>query len=374
MKWDYNNKYFGEDDILPLWVADMDFEVCPDIVKAIQQRANHLTFGYTKPGEQYYKSFIDWNRKRNNYYIEKDWISNVPGVIPALKAIIYACTEIGDKVLIQTPVYPPFHKSVNASERILVKNSLQFDGVKYQIDFDDFEKKIKDGVKLFVLCSPHNPIGRVWTKEELAKMVDICYQNNVIIASDEIHSDLIFEGYKHIPTAISCENAKNITITCMAPSKTFNIAGLKAAAIVVENNELRKKTDKAINVFGHEGVNIFGYTAFEASYTHGERWLEELLVYLQNNIIFVNDYIKTYMPKINTFKPEGTYLMWLDFSEYGLTQNELVNKLVKEAKVGLNNGITFGDEGIGFMRLNIGTPKSILEEGLYKIRKVFSIS
>lgn len=373
MKWDCNKRYFGVDDILPLWVADMDFEVCPEIVKAIQQRANHFTFGYTKPGEQYYKSFINWNKKRNNYDIKKEWILNVSGVIPAFKAAIYAFTEIGDKVLIQTPVYPPFHKSVNVSGRKLVKNSLQFDGEKYQIDFDDFEKKIKDGVKLFVLCSPHNPIGRVWTKDELAKIVDICYLNNVIIASDEIHSDLVFEGYKHIPTAMSSENAKNITITCMAPSKTFNIAGLKSAAIVVENDELRDKIDKALKVFGQEGVNIFGYTAFEAAYTYGERWLEELLVYLQNNIIFVNDYIKTYIPKIKTFKPEGTYLMWLDFSEYGLTQNELVNKLVKEAKVGLNNGLTFGDEGIGFMRLNIGTPKSILEEGLYKIRKVFSI-
>ncbi|MFA9422591.1 MAG: MalY/PatB family protein [Sedimentibacter sp.] len=372
LKWDMVANKYKNDNLLPMWVADMDFEVAPGISEAIKKRAEHVTYGYTFPSDDFYKSIIDWNRKRNNYEIKKEWITVCNGVVPSMKAAILGFTEKNDKVLINTPVYPPFHQSVVSLKRELVTNSLVFDGEKYVMDFDDFERKIKTGVKLYLLSSPHNPLGKLWSKEELEKIVDICYENNVKILSDEIHSDIIYWGNKHVVINTVSEKAKNISIVCAAPSKTFNIAGLSASYVIVENEVMRKQMWDTMSEMGIKSINLFGLTASEAAYSLGEKWLEEMLEYLEENIDFVCDYIYEKLPEVKVFKPQSTYLMWLDFRKYNLTQEKLMNKLINEAQVVLNSGTDFGEEGNGFVRLNIGCPRSMLKQCLDQINEVFS--
>lgn len=371
LKWDSIKNIYKIDDLLPMWVADMDFKIVPEIEAAVNKRAKHMTYGYTIPDDTYYNSIINWNLKRNNYEIKKEWIKVSPGVIPSLKAAIYGFTEIDDKILIQTPVYPPFHNSVKAAKRQLVTNPLIFDGEKYIIDFDDFEEKIKSGVKLFIISNPHNPIGRVWTNEELEKMVDICYENNVKIISDEIHSDIIYSGYKHSVLNTISQNAKNISIICASPSKTFNIAGLCSSYVIIENEVIRKQMWEAMSCFGVDSINLFGITAGKAAYEYGETWVDEMVEYVENNAEFVCKYIKEKLPKVKTYKPQSTYLMWLDFKDYNMNQFDLMQKIVYEAHVVLNSGTDFGNEGYGFVRLNIGCPKSMIKTCIDKIASVF---
>lgn len=371
IKWDSIKNMYKHDDLLPMWVADMDFKIAPEITEAVIKRAEHMTYGYTFASGGFLDSIINWNKKRNDYIIDKEWIKMSPGVVPSLKAAIFGFTEEGDKVLIQTPVYPPFHNSVKAAKRELVVNPLLFDGEKYTIDLADFEEKIKSGVKLFVLCNPHNPIGRVWNKEELKKIAEICYDNNVKVLSDEIHSDIVYKGHKHTVFSTVSEKAKNISIICQAPSKTFNIAGLATSFVIAENEVVRKQMWDAMSSIGVDSVNLFGLTAAEAAYVHGERWLDEMVSYLEKNAEFVCEYLKENLPLVKTFMPESTYLMWLDFREYGMTQADLMQKLVHEARVVLNNGADFGTEGNGFVRLNIGCPRIQIETCLNLIKKAF---
>lgn len=370
-KWDMIKTKYDRDDLLPMWVADMDFEIAPEIIEAVKKRADHMTYGYTYPSGSFYDSIIKWNEKRNSYHIDREWMNVSTGVVPSIKAAIYGFTELGDKILIQTPVYPPFYDSVTRSKRELVTNPLIFDGENCNIDFEDFENKIKSGVKLFILCNPHNPLGRVWTREELTKMVDICYENNVKILSDEIHSDIIFSGHKHIVLNTVSDKAKNISIVFQAPSKTFNIAGLSTSFMIVENEVLRRQMWDFADSFGINSVNLFGYTAAEAAYTYGEKWLEEMLKYLEDNADFVVNYLREKLPQIKTFKPQATYLMWLDFTSYNLSQNDLMNKMIEEAGVVLNSGTEFGEAGRGFARLNIGCPRSMIKESLDRIYSEF---
>jgi len=372
LKWDSIKNTYKQDDLLPMWVADMDFKIAPEIAEAVTNRANHMTYGYTIPGKTYYDSIINWNIKRNNYEIKREWIKVSSGVIPSLKAAIFGFTDKEDKILIQTPVYTPFYNSIKSAKRQLITNPLKFDGEKYIIDFDDFEEKIKSGVKLFILSNPHNPVGRVWTFEELKKIVDICYKYNVKILSDEIHSDIIYKGYKHCVLSTVSENAKNIAIVCASPSKTFNIAGLCSSYVIVENEVVRKQMWEAMSNIGIEMINLFGITAGESSYNYCETWADEMVAYIEKNAEFVCEYMKEKLPRVKTYKPEATYLMWLDFRKYKLTQTELMKKFINEAKVVLNSGTEFGDEGYGFVRLNIGCPKSMIKTCIDKISDVFN--
>lgn len=371
IKWDSIKNTYKHDDLLPMWVADMDFKIAPEITDAVIKRAGHMTYGYTSPGSEFLDSIINWNKKRNGYTVDKEWIKMSPGVVPSLKAAIFGFTGEGDKVLIQTPVYPPFHNSVKAAKRELVVNPLVFDGEKYTVDFEDFEKKIKTGVKLFVLCNPHNPIGRVWKGEELKKIAEICYDNNVKVLSDEIHSDIIYKGHKHTVFSTVSEKAENISIICQAPSKTFNIAGLATSFVIIENEVVRKQMWDAMSAIGVDSVNLFGLAAAEAAYIYGENWLDEMVSYVEKNAEFVCKYLKENLPMVKTFMPESTYLMWLDFREYGMTQADLMQKLVEDARVVLNSGTDFGSEGSGFVRLNIGCPIAQIETCLKLIKKAF---
>lgn len=370
MKWDFVEKIYGSADVIPLWIADMDFEVLPEIREALEKRAAHPTYGYTASAPAYRENIIKWNQERNGLTIEKEEIVPVPGVVTAIAFALNALTKEGDKVLINTPVYNPFASTIKGLNRELVTSSLKCEGTHRVMDFEDMEAKMKDGVKMMILCNPHNPIGRVWTKEELSQLVDLCAKYNVYLFSDEIHSDIVYGGHKHCSALTVSEKAKEISIVAMAPSKTFNIAGLKSSMFIIQNPELREKVSASYNAF-HVGVDLFAYKATEVAYGYGAKWVDELNEYLYENAKFVTEFCETQLPKVKTFVPEGTYLMWLDFSAYGLSQEDLMNKLKTEAKVGMNSGATYGDEGVGYARLNIGCPKFMLEQAMNQIKAAF---
>jgi cystathionine beta-lyase len=372
-KWDALRQVYGDPDLLPLWVADMDFPVLPELEKALAARAENSTFGYTFAGEGYYKSLIDWNAKRNGLSLAKEEILDVPGVVCGLGFALSALTQPGDKVLITPPVYPPFFAVPKSLGRQLSLSPLRRKNGRYEMDFDDFEARLREGAKAFILCSPHNPVGRVWEKSELEKVVELCACNGTIIISDEIHSDLLLSGHKHIPLFNASPKAGDIAVIVSAPSKTFNVAGLKASFMIARNPELRGKIRTALDQF-HVGVNLFGYKAAEVVYREGEKWLEELLVYLEDNAKFVVSFLGSRLPQVGVYVPESTYLMWLDFSAFGLEQGALMKKLKEEARVALNDGTTFGDEGKGHVRLNIGAPRFLLQEGLERIAAAFEKS
>ena len=369
-KYDERMKKFGTNDVIPLWIADMDFEILPELQEAMVKRASHPSFGYTIPAPAYRENIIKWNKERNGLELAKEDIVGIPGVVTAIAFALNALTKDGDKVLINTPVYNPFASTIKGLNRELVTSSLKCEGTKRVMDFADMEEKMKDGVKMMILCNPHNPIGRVWTKEELNQLVELCAKYNVYLFSDEIHSDICYGGHKHCSILTVSEKAKEIAFCAMAPSKTFNIAGLKSSMFIIQNPEIREKIAGSIGAF-HVGIDLMAYKATEVCYGHGAKWVDELNEYLYENAKFVTEFCETQLPKVKTFVPEGTYLMWLDFSEYGLTQEELMNKLKDEANVGLNSGATYGDEGVGFARLNIGCPKSMVEQAMKQIKAAF---
>lgn len=366
VKWDLRDKIFGTSDVLPMWVADMDFKTPEFISEAIIQRAQHAVYGYTYRTAGYYSSIINWMQSHHEWTIERDWILFSPGVVPVLYMATLAFTNPGDKVLIQTPVYPPFYDAVLKNNRQLVFNPLILNGNQYEVDFNDLDQKLA-GTKMMILSNPHNPVGRVWTKDELLEIGRLCLKHQVLLISDEIHCDLVFSAYKHIPTAsLSPEIAAN-TITCLAPSKTFNTAGLSTSNVVVSNPLLRSKLNGIIQSVHVDSGNIFGAIASEAAYTHGDEWHKRLIEYLEGNLNLVRTFLKERLPEIKLTEPEATYLLWLDFRELGISQSELVKLLIDKARLGLNDGTDFGIEGTGFMRLNIGCPKSLLIEGLERL-------
>ena len=370
-KWDAMQQNYGDSSLTPLWVADTDFPVLPELERALSERAVNATFGYTFAGEGYYKSLIGWNARRNGLRVTKEEVLDVPGVVCGISFVLAALTKPGDKVLICPPVYPPFFAVPKALGRELVFSPLRRgEAGRHEVDFGDFEAKLKEGVKAFILCSPHNPVGRVWEKNELEKLAELCARYGTLVISDEIHSDLIFPGHKHIPFLNASPKAEEISVAAMAPSKTFNVAGLKASYLVVRNPELRKKIREELERF-HVGVNLFGYKAAEVVYHDGEQWLEKLLVYLEDNARSVLSFVGSHLPRVGAYMPESTYLMWLDFSAYGLGQETLMKKLAREAKVALNSGTAFGEEGKGHVRLNIGTTRALIREGLEKIAAAF---
>lgn len=357
--------------LLPMWVADMDFP-CPEpVVEALVARAQHRIFGYTSPTESYYNAIVNWMKKRHGWEIKPEWICTTSGVVPALHMLVKTYISPGDKVLIQTPVYYPFNKAVENSDGVLVTNSLIYEDGRYSMDFADLELKTKDPqVKMAILCSPHNPVGRVWTRDELLRFGEICIKNNVLVVSDEIHGDLIFEGYVFTPFADISEDFSQSSITCTAPSKTFNLAGLKTSNIIIANEQLRARFKKTLERTAMGGVGAFGVVALEAAYNHGEEWLAQVLDYIMGNLQYLEEYIAEYLPQISVVPLEGTYLVWLDCCSLGLSKLELERLILREAKVYLDEGYIFGIEGEGFERINIACPRPVLLEALERMRKV----
>ncbi len=371
VKYDLRELFFGTNDVIPMWVADMEFEAPPCVSKAIIKRAQHKIYGYTLKSESYFQSIINWVKKRHNWDIKKDWISSSPGVVSSVTLSVMAYTNPGDRIIVQTPVYFSFFSSITNSGRELVSNQLLLKKGKYYIDFDDLEKKINDNAKMLILCSPHNPAGIVWTKQELQKIGEMCLKKNVVIVSDEIHSDLILRNNKHIPIASISKQISDNTITLIAPSKTFNLAGLATSVVISSNKELMKKYNNILDTIHIGFGNIFGIEGLKAAYESGEEWLEQLIDYVQDNINFAQIFFNDNMPRIKVVKPEATYLIWLDCRDLNMTDDELNNFFVKEAKVGLSAGITFGKGGEGFMRMNVACPRSIVKQALQRIEKAY---
>ncbi|SFV51534.1 Aspartate aminotransferase [hydrothermal vent metagenome] len=364
VKLDETKKKFGMDDLLPLWVADMDLASPECVQKAMQKRASHSIYGYTVYPQRYYDAIREWMKKRFDWEIEEEWIVPCYGVVPSINFAIEAYSKEGDGILIQTPLYPPFASSVKHRNRTLLDNTLIYENNAYYIDFEDFEKKAKDAV-LFLLCSPHNPTGRVWSKKELEKMVEICTMYNVLIISDEIHADIVYTKTHYILG--SFEKARNRCIILNAPSKTFNVAGLNTSYAIIPDKKLRKAYNIEQQRSGITNGNPFGIEALISAYEEGEAWLEELKKYLEANITYVSSFIEAHPFPIRTIPTEATFLMWLDCRGCGVSQEELVDFFVHHAKLGLNDGLSFGQAGKGFMRLNIGTSKEVLEEAMQRL-------
>lgn len=365
IKYDALDLYFGHEDLQPLWVADMDFKTPKLINNALLKRVQHGIYGYAMPSEKTFFLVQEWMRKRHNWEIDTSWISFVNGVVPAYSAAIEAFSEEGDEIIVQTPVYFPLFKSVKENNRVLVKNPLKEKDGYYTMDFEDLKSKITSKTKLFVLCSPHNPVGRVWNKEELEELANICMENNIIIISDEIHADLVFK--KFTPLASISKDISNITLTLNSPGKTFNIAGLNCGYAISENKEILEKFQNIVKKREINSINVFAFTALEAAYEFCEEWLEQLLIYLKENISFTKKYLQENNQYIDFLEPEATYLLWLSFKNYSSSHEKVKQKLLSESKLAFNDGTSFGAEGKGYFRLNCALPKANLEKALCKL-------
>lgn len=374
-KWDpiVLKEMFGTEDVMPFWVADMDFRVAQPIIDAVVNRAEHGIYGYSTRPDSYYDAIMSWTKRRFGWEIQKDWIEYTPGIVPAINYIVQAFCTPGDKILIQQPVYYPFKKSVEKNNCEVVDNPLKFNGESYEVDFEDFEKKAKDPkVKMFIFCSPHNPVARVWTKEELMKIGRICIDNDVLIISDEIHNDLVFSGYEHIMLASLSEEFALNTVTCTAPSKTFNLAGLQASNIIIPDEVKRKKYKEILDKNHIGGQNPLSIAGVEAAYSEGEEWLEQCIEYLEGNISFIHAYLAEHLPKAKFIKPQATYLGWIDLRAYEEDGSALEETIFMQGKVAMDGGTWFGEGGSGFMRLNFACPRSLLEKGLSSLAQVMS--
>ena len=372
LKWANRRQLCGSDDVLPLWVADMDFACPPEVVEAVRERAAHPIYGYPAKSEAYYQSIIDWMGLRNGWKIAKEWICYSPGVVPAVNFAVQAYSSPGDKIIIQPPVYYPFIKAVLNNGRQLVENPLKIEGGRYVMDYESLERSIDARTKAIILSSPHNPVGRVWERPELEKLVDICERHGLVIISDEIHSDLILGGIRHSCIASLSEKAAAITATLTAPNKTFNIAGLTMGNAIIPDRKLRDAFAAAVDNSGIGVSNVFGNTALEAAYRLGEPWLEGLLAYLRGNFRLVSEFIAEMLPELAVFPLEGTYLAWIDCRRLRLDDGALKDFFTKKAGIWLDEGTKFGSGGSGFMRLNIACPRSLLEEALSRLEKAMA--
>jgi cystathionine beta-lyase len=369
VKIDALKEVFGADDLIPLWVADMEFLSPPEITDALKKRVEHGIFGYYTPDDAYFKSIINWLKNRHSWTVDKQDVIFVPGVVKGFAFAIDAFTNVGDKIIIQPPVYPPFKTTSEGLNRKIVNNPLIYDNGQYSMDFDNLREVAKTGCKMLILCNPQNPSGRIWSKDELSELAEICFDNQILVVSDEIHSDLVLPGNEHIPFATVSNKAAQNNITLMAPSKTFNIAGIVSSFAVVENEEIRKKYFNYLNARQLGDGTIFGYIAAEYAYEYGEEWLNQALEYIQENIDFVDDYLQKNIPQIKAVKPDASFLIWLDCRALNLSQPELEKLFIQKAKLALNSGTMFGKEGKGFMRLNVGCPRITLEKALDNLKK-----
>lgn len=366
LKYDGRTAYFGTSDVQPLWVADMDFAAPEAVTRALIERATHPIYGYTLPPEGVYAALIDWMKARHAWAIQREWIVLVPGVVPSLNAVAMALTEPNEGVIVQPPVYFPFFSAATKTGRRLVQNPLKLDNGRYSIDFEHLEQCAQEA-KLLLLCSPHNPVGRVWKKDELTHVLDIARRHDLTILADEIHADLIYPEYRHHALATLTEDATSI-VTAVAPSKTFNIPGLGLSALIIPDPARRAKINKVLDMVHMTAGNPFSLVAFEAAYREGAPWLESLMAYLQMTRDEAAKYIEKELPKIRLIQPEGTYLLWLDCRELNLRDDELKRFMIHEAGLGLSPGVAFGTSGSGFMRMNIGAPRSLVMEALGKLK------
>ncbi|WP_409967005.1 PatB family C-S lyase [Bengtsoniella intestinalis] len=366
-KYDERKKKFGTDDVIPLWIADMDFKTAHPIIDALKSRAEEGLWGYTARPDSYFAAICDWQKRRNNWEIDASLMSWSLGVVQSISACVKLFTPEGGNVLIQTPVYSEFYDMTEAANRNVIENAFVLgDDDKWTIDWDDFEAKLQQA-DLFLLCSPHNPLGLVWERDDLEKMMKLCLKYHVLVLSDEIHSDLIFHGKTHLPTAtLSPEIAAN-TISCFSGTKTFNLAGLQASAVVFPDQHTKKVYDQFWHNMDIHRNNAFSLTAMEAAFTHGDEWLGQLLPYLSNNFDYVVDYCEKNIPQIKTFAPDATYLMWLDCRALGMNNQELHDFMIEKAGLGLNDGCSFGRSLEGFMRLNAACPRSVLIQAMHQL-------
>lgn len=373
LKYDFAVERGYPQGILPFWVADMDFRAPQPVIDELSRRVQHGIFGYTDPKENYKEVIVNWMTKHHGWTPSTKALTITPGVVFALAVAIRCFTKPGEAVLLQQPVYYPFTEMIRQNDRELVNSPLVLKNGHYEIDFEDFEKKIVEhDVKLFLLCSPHNPAGRVWTREELLRIASICLKHDVLIVADEIHHEFVRPGFHHTVLASLSPEIANKTITCTSPSKTFNLAGLQVSNIFIENDELRKKFRAEISAAGYSQPNSLGLFAAQAAYEHGAEWLKELLAYIESNYQKTKTFFAEHMPKVKLIEPEGTYLLWLDFSAYGLTDEELDDVIINDANLWLDSGHIFGKAGRGFQRLNIACPWSTLENGLQHLAKAFA--
>ena len=368
VKYDLAAKKGMPEDVLPLWVADMDFRVSSYIQEAIARQVEHGVFGYSDTGEEYFEAVKGWMKRHHGWDVEADWLVKTPGVVFALSLAVKAFTEPGDSVLIQQPVYYPFKRVVEVNGRRTISNTLVYENNKYFMDFEDFEEKIiREKIKLFILCNPHNPVGRVWTEDELVRIGDICQKHHVIVVSDEIHGDFAFKGKHHVFAGLKKEYGE-FTVTCTAPSKTFNLAGLQLSNIFISNPELRRAFRRQLDIVGYEEPNIMGMVACEAAYRDGDEWYEAMLEYVAGNIAFTREYVEKNIPGVTMAEHEGTYLVWLDFRQLGMTGEELEEMIVQRARLWLDGGAMFGESGTGFQRVNVACPRKILKEALERMK------
>lgn len=369
IKWDAWKKEGKPEDIIPLWVADMDFKTLPEVSEAIIERAKHDIYGYSMAGEEYYDAVCGWMKRRHDLEVKPDQIVTTTGVVTALKIAVNTFTKPGDAIIINKPVYYPFDFSIDENRRTKIECPMTFTGSEYILDFDLFEKLIiENNVKMYILCNPYNPIGKVWTREELQKLGDICKKHQVLVVSDEIHQDFVYEGYRHIPFVNVDPSFKDFCFICSAPSKTFNLAGLQTSNILFFNDELKNKFIEAKSALGFPAEpTIFGCVACQAAYTYGDRWVDEMVTYLDENINYLDNFLKEKLPMIKMIKPQGLYLVWVDFRALAMSHEELEEFMINEAKLWLDEGYIFGNGGAGFERFNLAMPRSILKEALDNI-------
>jgi cysteine-S-conjugate beta-lyase len=369
IKYDRREETFGVKDVIPMWVADMDFNTPDFIVESLQKRLEHQIYGYSFRSSEYFQSMINWIKTRHNWKVEKEWISFSPGIVPALNFCTLAFTQPGDSIIVQPPVYFPFFSAAESHGRNLIHNRLTESEGKWNMDYNSLIAGIGSKTKMIIISNPHNPVGRVWTSEELNNLADICLKNNILIISDEIHCDLVLPGFTHTPMASLSEKIAETTITLISPSKTFNLAGLSTSSVIIPNPALRKSFNRIVDNLHVGNGNIFGNTASIAAYTNGHKWLDALLDYIDNNIEFVKDYCGKMIPEIIPVQPEATYMIWLDCRRFGMSGKDLQNFFIHKAGVGMNEGSTFGPGGEGFMRMNLGTTHQTVMKAMEQIER-----
>ncbi len=373
IKYDFASERGKPDNIMPLWVADMDFQAPPCVIDALVDKSRHGIFGYSEVKHDYFEALQGWFSSRFDWNLRPEWLIKTPGVVYAINIAIRALTKLDEAVLIQQPVYYPFAESIKANGRRLVINELKYDNGKYTIDFTDFEEKIiREKVKLFILCSPHNPVGRVWTKQELTRLGEICARHGVFVVSDEIHADFTYSGHKHHVFSNLEADFSDFSIICTAPTKTFNLAGLQISNIFISNTKIRRLFREELRRSGYSQANVMGLVACRAAYSEGKEWLEQLQEYLTGNVAFLRKFLSERLPQIRLVEPEGTYLVWIDFKDLGLDEDSLENLIVNDAGLWLDGGTMFGASGSGFQRINIACPRFILENALISLEKAIN--
>jgi len=368
-KWDECEARFGRKGLIPMWIADMDFMVPEEILRAFEHRISQGIFGYNTTPDSYSMAIVNWMERRHSWKVQKDWICHSPGIVSALSFLLDTYTRKGDKVVIQSPVYYPFENCIRMSERIVVNNPLKESNGKFTMDLNDLKEKIDSETRMIFLCSPHNPVGRVWTKTELAEFAEICLSRNLIVVADEVHSDLIYKGFSQTCFATISESIAQRSVICSGASKTFNLAGLKTSNVIIPNDDLREKFINTLTRYNVCSGNTFGLMATEVAYNQGEYWLDRLIEYIQGNLEYASKFFEEKIPNVRLIRPQGTYLLWLDFRRLGLNDRELANFCLQEAKIALDPGVEFGAEGSGYMRMNIACRRSLLVEALERLKE-----